>query len=206
MCAAVQSCTMTIPLPTDTHLNWALLGLCASALPVRELQICSRVLENASGCWAQDKRYFYWCFLPISQGTPYAVWVGYEKFQTFMLSVNRQTLCSVRKAKLGLKWYLKDKTVQRSSHQAKQLNFVYLASLFLKWDISIIVHRFKCINIIWLLGKEIAFGRARKWKSAEDYYWYRGRQVFLRTWKRKYSSQRNKRTMYRLLCHWNRAH
>lgn len=29
----------------------------------------------------------------------------------------------------------------------KQLNFGYLLSLLLKWDISIIVHRFECINI-----------------------------------------------------------
>lgn len=77
-------------------------------------------------------------------------------------------------------------STERSSHQAKQLNFVYLASLLLKWDISIIVHRFECINIIWWLGKEIAFGRASEWKRIEDYQWYSSKKALLWTRRRKY--------------------
>lgn len=80
-------------------------------------------------------------------------------------------------------------STERSSHQVKQLNFCYLASLLLKWDISIIVHRFERINIIWWLGKEIAFGRASEWKRVEDYQWYRGKEALLWTWRRKYSTK-----------------
>lgn len=144
-------------------LSLRMLRLRVGALPHVHSRSASKVLQNCCRWRVENDLYFLWWF-SSSQVTVSKV---LSRLDIKSLNLSCYQLIDVlfalwKKLNRAEMLFEGQDSMVSSYCLVKQLNFGYLPSLLLKWDISIIVHRFECINIAWWLGKEIAFGRAKE--------------------------------------------